>query len=615
MKFYIEAVTLWLKKNRIREIKFKPNKVNVITGASGTGKSEIMSIIDYCFFSSNAAISEEKINENVEWYGLTFFINDKCFTIAREKIINRRGSSNYYYSSSGKVPEKPHTNMSEEELKEIIQTEFSISSKLVIPYSGKSIKAGNKVSFRYFLLFNTQSGNTISNNEVYFDKQNITRYREALERIFDIALKIEDIENILLKEKIVLIEKEINRIKKKQTLFEKEENLFESYIKKDIKQARILNLIDDKFIGPENYLNTLQELCNEQKVYDISNSFSEIDELTKEKNLIIRKIRNFKKLENQYKSYLEIEKNNYDSLKPIKYVKENFSELLLLPETSSLVEQLEDEFNSIKKQLKNKKPFNLNISDELNKLEQKLSHINNKLEQYPQKENYLSLGSETEKLLFLGELKYKLSLYQKRDENEDFSEELEEKEKELKRLNNLVRDEKIDREAFKSMLESLIQNYLDKVGSALGNYEGYRALFNFKDKSLSLRPSNSIYASYVGSSSNHLFMHLCLFLGLHEASIIQKSPYIPQFMILDQPSRPYYGEEEDNWSKVEVSDKGKITTAMKLLNDFISHVNKMYNEEFQFIVLEHIPTSVWDGMENFHLVEEFRYGNALINED
>lgn len=50
MKFYIEAVTLWLKKNRIREIKFKPNKVNVITGASGTGKSEIMSIIDYCFF-------------------------------------------------------------------------------------------------------------------------------------------------------------------------------------------------------------------------------------------------------------------------------------------------------------------------------------------------------------------------------------------------------------------------------------------------------------------------------------------------------------------------------------------------------------------------------------
>lgn len=64
-----------------------------------------------------------------------------------------------------------------------------------------------------------------------------------------------------------------------------------------------------------------------------------------------------------------------------------------------------------------------------------------------------------------------------------------------------------------------------------------------------------------------------------------------------------------------MSDKGKITTAMKLLDQFISHINKQYKEEFRFIVFEHIPTSVWDGMENFHLVKEFRYGNALINED
>jgi energy-coupling factor transporter ATP-binding protein EcfA2 len=615
MKFYIDTITLWLKNNKIRTLKFKSNKVNIITGASGTGKSEIMSIIDYCFFSSSAAISEEKINENVEWYGLTFYINDKCFTVARQKIIKRRGSLNYYYSSIGKIPKMPESNISEDGLKEVIQAEFSINSNLVIPYSGKSIKAGNRISFRYFLLFNTQSGNTISNDEVYFDKQNVTRYREALERIFDIALKIEDIENILIKEKIITLEKDIAKIQKKQSIYDKEEELFDSNIRNEIKQARILNLINDQYIEPEHYLPILHNLVSKQNLQEISNSFLEIDELNKSRTDLIRKIRNYNRLHKQYLDYINIEKNNFDSLKPIEYVKENFRELLLLPETATLLEDLESEFNMIKKEINNKKPFKLNIEEEVKILKQELSEVEEKIKQYPQQEDFVNVKTETEKILFLGELKYKLSLYENKTNKEDFSEELKKKEEELLKLKKLVRDEKVDREAFKSMLETLIQNYLDKVGSALGVYEGYRALFNFKDKSLSLRPADSIYPAHVGSSSNHLFMHLCLFLGLHEASIIQQSPYIAQFMILDQPSRPYYGEEEDNWSKVDVSDKGKITTAMRLLDEFISHINQKYNEEFQFIVLEHIPTGVWNGMKNFHLVEEFRYGNALINED
>ncbi|MGG0246770.1 hypothetical protein ABEY31_30350, partial [Bacillus mycoides] len=44
MRFCIETITLWLRNNKIRTLKFEPNKVNVITGASGTGKSEIISI-------------------------------------------------------------------------------------------------------------------------------------------------------------------------------------------------------------------------------------------------------------------------------------------------------------------------------------------------------------------------------------------------------------------------------------------------------------------------------------------------------------------------------------------------------------------------------------------
>jgi hypothetical protein len=35
-------------------------------------------------------------------------------------------------------------------------------------------------------------------------------------------------------------------------------------------------------------------------------------------------------------------------------------------------------------------------------------------------------------------------------------------------------------------------------------------------------------------------------------------------------------------------------------------------KEFQIILFEHINPKYWEGLENFHLVEIFRDGNALI---
>ncbi|EOG5604880.1 AAA family ATPase [Providencia stuartii] len=50
----IDSLILWPSdsENNIQEIFFEKNKVNIIHGISGTGKSSIISIIDYCLGSS-----------------------------------------------------------------------------------------------------------------------------------------------------------------------------------------------------------------------------------------------------------------------------------------------------------------------------------------------------------------------------------------------------------------------------------------------------------------------------------------------------------------------------------------------------------------------------------
>jgi len=65
MKYNIEKLILWLKNGKKRELEFEPSKVNVITGDSNTGKTAVLEIIDYCFFSSKSTISESIINENI----------------------------------------------------------------------------------------------------------------------------------------------------------------------------------------------------------------------------------------------------------------------------------------------------------------------------------------------------------------------------------------------------------------------------------------------------------------------------------------------------------------------------------------------------------------------
>ena len=154
MFFYIENIVLWLKSGKKRILNFENNKINVITGNSKTGKTAILEIFDYCLCGSESNISDEKIGKNVMWYGMKFHINDKTYTIARGEYKNKNElSKDYYFSSTGYVPELPTSTISEKELKNIIENEFSINSDVVFSFWWKTNKTRFKDIFSIFFAF------------------------------------------------------------------------------------------------------------------------------------------------------------------------------------------------------------------------------------------------------------------------------------------------------------------------------------------------------------------------------------------------------------------------------------------------------------------------------
>jgi hypothetical protein len=99
MKFVLHEIKLWFKDADAepKNYQFLPDKVNVITGGSNTGKTSFWNIIDYCLLSGKVNIANT-INDKVLWFGIHFSINDKQISIVRKTPDKGAVSSEVFFN-------------------------------------------------------------------------------------------------------------------------------------------------------------------------------------------------------------------------------------------------------------------------------------------------------------------------------------------------------------------------------------------------------------------------------------------------------------------------------------------------------------------------------------
>lgn len=611
MKFHFNEIILWLRSGKKRHLRFLPNKVNIITGESSTGKTAILDIIDYCLFSSNPKISEGMINENVLWYGINIKINDKHYTIARKALEMGKASDKYYFSSIGDIPEFVAENNSESSIKSVIESEFSINSDVKVSYGGNCIKSGTKISLRYFFLFNTISANIIDNHsDVFFDKQTDDRYREALPRIFDIAVGIETIENVLKKEKLSELERELYSLNRKKAYIETKIDDFNKEKQSIVKTAKEYGLINESLNFDESLVKLSLIIEDYHKITTESTTNYKRETIESEINLKTQMIRNLNSFSSGYKKYKSMMSHIGDSLQPIEYLRSKDADLLRTSIFEEILSDYYDQLLIIKSAVKTKTPIDNQVSDLIVKLTKQIESLNTELSISIEKNRVFE--SEKEKILYLGELKAKLELYSvsKNPIIDDVDTLIENIKKKIELIEIVDTTERKDLTI--KMIEEIISDYISDAGTALENYSDYKPVFDYSNKKLKLRRPKTSFIENVGSSSNHMFLHLFFTLAIQEAGFRNNSLFMAPFLIIDQPSRPYYGEENERKDIIDHSDEFKISKAFKLLDSFIE--NRVNSKgDFQMIVFEHIPTRIIKDMKNINVVEEFRNRNALIN--
>lgn len=618
MKFVLHEIKLWFKDAEAepKSYQFLPDKVNVITGDATTGKTSFWSIIDYCLLSGKVTVAST-INDKVLWFGIRFSINDKEMSIARKTPTKGAVSSEICFNL-GSFPNKPESNKEIAEVKSILDSEFGITDTLRFPYGKELGKVPFNLSYRHFLIFNSLTENVIGAQETYFDTTFYGKeeYDKALNHIFNLVIGVNDMEKIKATERLKEVEEEIKKIQNQERTTQRKTKNFESNIQVLFDKCKKYNFIEysEPFEAVETAIPIIQNvITNTQKAAQNSKLFAEIDELNKRKNEIQSQINAIGQYQKEYDAYKRNLNKSADSLQPIEFLNQKLSDQLVDSyETKAFVESLESSLKSIKENLSKKIVEPIKVTGDVKELRKQLQEIEKQIGQLNEiKKNYQAEG---EKFIVLGGIKQELEQLLKTEFGKPIDNiKLNTLNEEKERLSKVPAEMEQIKFTMKTLLnESIQRNYFQL--KSLPAYKNYKTSFDDSQMVLKLYPPSDQFQfplDNVGSKSNYMFMHLCVYLGLHEHIITVNPEHVPQFLFIDQPSIPYYAGSNEMQGN---DDKSKLIDAFTLLNSFIDFIVNEKKNHFQIFMVEHASKDYWldNNLSHFHTVDEFINGNKLI---
>ena len=615
MKFILHEIRIWFKKEQEpRVLKFEPNKVNVITGDSGSGKTNILAIIDYCLLSRESNIVEEVINDNAEWYSIQFTLNHSNIFIARRKLDQDTINSEVCMFIDKKVIEYPFFNIKLDEGRTKLDDFFNITDKIRYPFKKEKGEYPLQISYRTYLLYSYLTERIITLDNVFldFDYFEETLFSDYKQYLISQALGFDNAKRKKLQEELDLLKKGKVDFDKEQAKNQKNNKTFIETLNGFVSQLLDFNILSniEDITEPLEIIEIIKStILQFEKNATLEQGNEQLRNLKKEYNVLRLQYKNIQQAEQDIKDYNAHIERYKDSLQPIEALKSKSNEIARSYETQQLVDALERSLVEIKKADLKKVSQTLVSPVEKERLNNQLKKLEGEIKALIPNKNIRDRTPS--QYMFIANLKRDLSELLKKQSNI-----LEVKDSYILNYAEKCYDyeQAIDKEegakpALEYAVNQSIQFFYDQL-KYMGNYTGNDIMFNWEKFTVQLRKTGKKYPHRnLGSKSNYMFLHLCLFLGLHRHFHSLPENFSIPFLFIDQPSIPYYAGSEN----VNNDDKEKLSDAFRLLDNFITMMNEYTGNEFQILLIEHAPRSYWqDIFNNFHTVDEFTLGNKLI---
>jgi hypothetical protein len=212
MKLFINAVIIWPEDVNLepRLLPFQTDKVSIVSGLSGTGKSSIVDIINYVLGSGTCSIPVGHIRDLASWYGLEIETAVGRMRIARPKPAARQVSDDIWLQQGQDVetalPRRPRANHNVARLKAMFDDMSGLSNLDLMP-EGEL----NRASFRDMASFNLLPQHIVANPYTLLFKADSSAHRTKLQYVLPLAMGIVTNEDLVRSHQMRLLRDQLRK--------------------------------------------------------------------------------------------------------------------------------------------------------------------------------------------------------------------------------------------------------------------------------------------------------------------------------------------------------------------------------------------------------------------
>lgn len=654
MKLAILKIILWPKNPEFkpRIIPLKDDHINIITGESGSGKSSLTSIIDYCLGSSKCSIPVGIIRDNVTWFGLHLQLPDTQMLIARPSPGQQKEPDNYFIheAKTVSVVDVPYKNGRRDDFVN------RLNELARLPQLGSStteVKQGYKTrtSVRDLVAFCFLPQHIVANQYTLFYRTDTTVHRERLRNALPLALGAIDAQSLELQHELAELSRQQERKHRELATAKKAVDAWQAQLKGYYARAKELGLTqgdqDTTAWSTDDYLRYLRQLSEaappveavllspgtvERAAQELAGLADQEVFLSRELARLRRRMAQMLRLRSNATEYQQQLDSQQDRLQGVPWFQEYIAGQTSCPVCLSTSATAATQVQALAKLTKEVDRISTAIAKTPPVVDKELAELRHRAEDFEERLNAVRKQKQTlegskserdahrymhaEMFRFIGGLEQALETvsYAQPDSELGLT---------LARLSERIRKIKgiLDPQLVKNREDLSLKQIATKISHYAEHLQLERCRNHIKldIKELTLQFQSNGRPDYlfeIGSGQNWMGYHISALCALQEFFVEQTNSPVPQFLVIDQPSQVYFPEawptvEADPSKNAPTEKKTKISAdiaGVRRVFEALAEFRERTGNKVQVIVTEHAGEITWQGIKGVHVVGNWREG-------
>jgi hypothetical protein len=643
MHFQILQLVLWSRAGHPpRVVEFEPGMVNVISGASKTGKSAVIPIIDYCLASGKCSIPVGTIRDACSWFGIVIETMEGQKLLARREPGEARQTGDMFLleGNTVEVPdEAPDKNTTADIVKQMLDKLAGLSQLGLNPEAEIA-----RVSFRDLMAFTFQPQYIVANPMVLYFNADTTEHREKLKAIFPYVLGALTPEMLAARWEIERLNRDLRR---KEAALQAGKTAVRAWQTET--QAWIRNAIEFGLLPVDTQIPTewndvidlLRRAANAntrasfatlgsiepsmQQLHALRQAESDAAARLADQRQRLNEIQRLLSTSQTYGSAIRIQRDRLDISSWLRARADDGADPLVAlgdggrDKLDALTEALAGIDVQLRTQPSLSDAFDkerLRLRGEVEAASARLTGVRQEIALLEQRSEQVRAATYRQDHIerFIGRLEQSLVSFDRSEEGSSVAEEVAELRTRIEELRVIYSESQVGRKTANALLQ--IQNFAATIIPTL-DAEWPNAPIQLVVNDLTIKVIHAEREDYlweIGSGANWLAYHVAVTLALQRFFTDSVNHPVPGVLIYDQPSQVYFprgfdvAEPEPRAGRTRDEDIAAVRKVFETMGKEIVRAKG----QLQAIILDHAGADVWGEIEGVSLAQEWRGAQKLV---